>query len=164
MSKRVITKKERLRRAEIRQKMLFSFYLCLFISLVILLIYFIIYIPMTLEFQNPFKNPFGEYFFGSDGILIFIRSLWSVKLGIITLADIFTAFLLSLFFAFIFIGFANLLEYRRHTAGLLSMIIFIIGTGLLTLIYAFASGSAVMSVFTILGCIITILYLYAVQS
>ncbi|NVM03197.1 MAG: hypothetical protein HWN67_12720 [Candidatus Helarchaeota archaeon] len=164
MSKRVITKKERLRRAEIRKKMLFSFYFCLLISITILLLYLIIYIPMALDFQNILKNPLGEYFFGSEEIHLFIRGLWSVKLGIITLADIFTAFLLSLFFAFIFIGFANLLEYKRHTAGLLSMIVFITGTGLITLIYAFASGSAVISVFTIIGCILTILYLYAVQS
>ncbi|MFX0136005.1 MAG: hypothetical protein ACFFDN_20345 [Candidatus Hodarchaeota archaeon] len=164
MAKRVITKKERLRRAELRKKMLQSFYMCLFISIIIVLIYLIIYIPMAIEFQNMFKNPLGEFFFGSESIPLFVRNLWLMKLGIISLADIFTALMLSLFFAFLFIGFANLLEYRRHTAGLLTMIIFITGTILLTLIYAYASASAVMSVFTVLGCILTILYLYAVQT
>lgn len=124
MSKRVITRKERLQRAEKRKKMLQSFELCLFLSIIIVVIYLIIYIPMALNYKNIFLNPLGEFFYSNNDFLLFIRNLYLMKAGIITLADISTAFMLSLFFAFMFIGFANLAEYYKRTAGLLEVIIF----------------------------------------
>ncbi|MHA1298775.1 MAG: hypothetical protein ACTSO9_04950 [Candidatus Helarchaeota archaeon] len=164
MAKRVITRKERLKRAEQRRKMLQSFYLCLFVSLILLLIYLIIFIPMATNLHDIFLNPLGDFFLGGNSFLLFFRGLVSIEIGIITLADILTALLLSCFFAFIFIGIANLLEYKRHLAGYLEMIIVTSGTLLLTIIYGYAAGSAVMTALTLLGCILTILYLYAVQT
>lgn len=164
MSKRVITRKERLQRAEKRKKMLQSFELCLFLSIIIVVIYLIIYIPMALNYKNIFLNPLGEFFYSNNDFLLFIRNLYLMKAGIITLADISTAFMLSLFFAFMFIGFANLAEYYKRTAGLLEVIIFSTVTILLSIIYAFISASAVIIVFTALGCILTVLYVYVIQS
>ncbi|MHA1377812.1 MAG: hypothetical protein ACTSRG_05475 [Candidatus Helarchaeota archaeon] len=164
MARRVITKKERLKRAEERRKMLQSFFLCLFISLILVIIYLIIFIPMAANYTNMLLNPFCEFFFGGDGFLLFFRGLVLAKVGIITLADVLTSILMSSFFAFLFIGIANLTEYKRRIAGIIEIIFTISGTLLLTLIYAFASGSAVMTVFTGLGSFLAILYLYAIQS
>ena len=158
---RVFTKKERLKRAEQRKQMLQTFYLCLFISIIIGLIYIIIYIPMAVNFQNLLLNPLGEFYFGPDS---FLRGLVLVRIGLITLADVLTAFLISCFFAFLFIGIANLVEYNKRIASYLEMIITISGTLCLTIIYGFAAGSATMTALTAIGCVLTILYLYGAQT
>ena len=159
--RRVITKKERIKRAEQRKKMLQTFYLCFFISVIIALIYIMIYIPMAVNFQDLFLNPLGEFYFGTDS---FFRGLVLARLGLITLADVLTAILITCFFAFLFIGIANLTEYNKRIASYLEMIITIAGTLCLTILYGFAAGSATMTALTAIGCVFTIVYLYAVQT
>jgi len=164
MSRRIITKKERLMKAAKRKKMLNSFWKGLIISLIFLIFYFIFYIPMLVNLHDIFLNPLGDFFYSDNALLLFIRDLKMIKFGIITLADLFAAFKLSCFYAFLFIGYANLMEYYRRFAGLLEIIIFTSCTVLLSLIYAFASSSMVVIAFTGLGCALTIFYLYAVQT